>query len=199
MTHHHGTEHPANRADTSGGQVAGQVATQRLLTITKAGKAAGVHRGKIRRSLDEGRFPHAHQDERETWHIPVEDLLAAGYTITLDDIDAPDADSVIDLRSPGSAPTIASPGSESPERALVVLEGWRTSLHDLAGQLADAREAKGVAETKLGVVRERLDEVRAERDALRAQLQAAPRRRRWSRRRGQSQPAAAAGGVDSAS
>jgi hypothetical protein len=195
MTHHGHHEHGLNRAEAMTGANT-EPATEHVehpadaLTLTQAAKATGAHRSAIRRALDKEKFPNAfqHSDgdqgESAVWRIPVGDLLAAGYPVQVgggSPVEANSATSVIDLREdpdPGSA---ASVSPDEASRALVVLDGWRGSLHDLANSLAAASESAGRAEAKLEMTRERLAEVRGERDRLAAELEMArrPTRRGW--------------------
>lgn len=50
------------------------------LSVAAAARATGAARTTIQRALKNGRFPNAVQNEN-TWSIPVEDLLAAGFTL----------------------------------------------------------------------------------------------------------------------
>lgn len=51
------------------------------LTMTEAAKAAGVSRDTIKRRHRTGAFPGAVQGAVGEWRIPVEELLAAGFTL----------------------------------------------------------------------------------------------------------------------
>lgn len=50
------------------------------LSVAAAARATGAARTTIQRALKEGRLPHAVQDGN-AWSIPIEDLLAAGFTL----------------------------------------------------------------------------------------------------------------------
>lgn len=60
------------------------VATKRpRLTVNEAVEATGTPRTTLRRMLvDQGAFPQAAKDKQGAWRIPVDDLLAAGLTLS---------------------------------------------------------------------------------------------------------------------
>ena len=51
------------------------------LTISEAAEAVGVSRSTIRRKLDAGAFNQANKDNEGTWRIPVDSLIAAGFSL----------------------------------------------------------------------------------------------------------------------
>jgi hypothetical protein len=99
-----------------------------LLTITEAAKAAGVDRRTIRRRLDAGDLPNASRGtgpqgpETGAWTIPVDDLIAAGFTLHAS-------------RPPSSVPT-------SPARV------DQSELDRLRNELAEERALRMVAEAR---------------------------------------------------
>lgn len=53
------------------------------LSIREATKATGASRSTIRRYREAGKFPNAYQyGDDHAWHIPVDDLIAAGLRLT---------------------------------------------------------------------------------------------------------------------
>lgn len=51
-------------------------------TMSEAAERAGVSRSTIRRRVEAGDFTNATKDDEGVWRIPVEDLLAAGFTLS---------------------------------------------------------------------------------------------------------------------
>ena len=51
-------------------------------TLREAAERTGVSQSTVRRRLDAGDFPNAEQDAAGVWHVPVEDLLAAGLSLS---------------------------------------------------------------------------------------------------------------------
>jgi predicted DNA-binding transcriptional regulator AlpA len=51
-------------------------------TLTEAVQRTGASRSTLRRYLDAGRFPNAYKDTSKAWRFPLEDLLAAGLSVS---------------------------------------------------------------------------------------------------------------------
>lgn len=51
-------------------------------TLTEAVQRTGSSRSTLRRYLDAGKFPNAYKDSSKAWRFPLEDLLAAGLTVS---------------------------------------------------------------------------------------------------------------------
>ena len=51
-------------------------------TLTEAVQRTGASRSTLRRYLDAGRFPNAYKDTSKVWRFPLEDLLAAGLSVS---------------------------------------------------------------------------------------------------------------------
>ena len=51
-------------------------------TISEVVERTGASRSTIRRYRDAGKFPHAFKDSAGTWREPIEDLLAAGLSVS---------------------------------------------------------------------------------------------------------------------
>lgn len=51
-------------------------------TLTEAVQRTGASRSTLRRYLDAGKFPNAYKDTSKAWRFPLEDLLAAGLSIS---------------------------------------------------------------------------------------------------------------------
>ena len=51
-------------------------------TLTEAVQRTGASRSTIRRYLDAGKFPNAYKDTSKAWRFPIEDLLAAGLSVS---------------------------------------------------------------------------------------------------------------------
>lgn len=69
------------------------------LTIREAADAAGVSQRTVRRRVAAGAFPGAAKDETDPfgpWTIPVEDLLAAGFTLYAPTPEAPALSTQVD-------------------------------------------------------------------------------------------------------
>lgn len=155
------------------------------LTLTEAAKAAGVARVTIRRRLDDHAFPGAVLDESgatPTWRIPVEDLLAAGFTLH-----AP---------APPDAPVLAPVAVDVPGRADLApagpepgaLAALRAELADVRSVLAAEQRRAAAAEARAALAEAVAAERAASLDLLRLALHALPpapdtprRRRRWRR------------------
>lgn len=135
-----------------------------LLTLTAAARQCGVSRSALRRALDGGRFPGAVQseDDRGTWLVPVQDLVAAGY-LSEQSADSPEqvTEQVAD-RSPDS-PEQVGPG--------VGLVRWE-DVQGLVGQLVTAQDDRARAETELRVTTFQLEQAQAETERLRQELHA---------------------------
>ncbi len=64
---------------------------ERSLTLSEAAVASGASRVTLRRRLDAGEFPHAFRSDakgkgrKDTWRIPVSDLLSAGFVLPGDE------------------------------------------------------------------------------------------------------------------
>jgi predicted DNA-binding transcriptional regulator AlpA len=51
-------------------------------TLTEAVQRTGISRSTLRRYLDAGKFPNAYKDTSKAWRFPLEDLLAAGLSVS---------------------------------------------------------------------------------------------------------------------
>ena len=51
-------------------------------TISEVVERTGASRSTIRRYRDAGKFPHAFKDSAGMWRVPIEDLLAAGLSVS---------------------------------------------------------------------------------------------------------------------
>lgn len=51
-------------------------------TLTEAVQRTGASRSTLRRHLDAGKFPNAYKDTSNAWRFPLEDLLAAGLSVS---------------------------------------------------------------------------------------------------------------------
>jgi predicted DNA-binding transcriptional regulator AlpA len=51
-------------------------------TLTEAVQRTGSSRSTLRRYLDAGKFPNAYKDTSKAWRFPLEDLLAAGLSVS---------------------------------------------------------------------------------------------------------------------
>lgn len=51
-------------------------------TLTEAVQRTGASRSTLRRYLDAGKFPNAYKDTSKAWRFPLEDLLAAGLSVS---------------------------------------------------------------------------------------------------------------------
>jgi predicted DNA-binding transcriptional regulator AlpA len=56
--------------------------TRPAWTLTEAVQRTGASRSTLRRYLDAGKFPHAYKDTSKAWRFPLEDLLAAGLSVS---------------------------------------------------------------------------------------------------------------------
>lgn len=138
-----------------------------LLTLTAAARQCGVSRSALRRALDADRFPGAVQseDDRGTWLVPVQDLVAAGYLHDSTEQSADSPEQVAD-RSPDSPEQVA--GQVGPGVGLVRWE----DVQGLVGQLVTAQDDRARAETELRVTTFQLEQAQAETERLRQELHA---------------------------
>jgi predicted DNA-binding transcriptional regulator AlpA/DNA-binding transcriptional ArsR family regulator len=51
-------------------------------TLTEAVQRTGASRSTLRRYLEAGKFPNAYKDTSKVWRFPLEDLLAAGLSVS---------------------------------------------------------------------------------------------------------------------
>lgn len=58
------------------------MATRPAWTLTEAVQRTGSSRSTLRRYLDAGKFPNAYKDTSKAWRFPLEDLLAAGLSVS---------------------------------------------------------------------------------------------------------------------
>lgn len=58
------------------------MATRPAWTLTEAVQRTGASRSTLRRYLDAGKFPNAYKDTSKAWRFPLEDLLAAGLSVS---------------------------------------------------------------------------------------------------------------------
>ena len=84
-------------------------------TISEVVERTGASRSTIRRYRDAGKFPHAFKDSAGVWRVPIEDLLAAGLSVS----DPARAEQVSQIREQ------VQPG---PEQATVTLREKVTEL-----------------------------------------------------------------------
>jgi predicted DNA-binding transcriptional regulator AlpA len=56
--------------------------TRPAWTLTEAVHRTGASRSTLRRYLDAGKFPNAYKDTSKAWRFPLEDLLAAGLSVS---------------------------------------------------------------------------------------------------------------------
>lgn len=56
--------------------------TRPAWTLTEAVQRTGASRSTLRRYLDAGKFPNAYKDTSKAWRFPLEDLLAAGLSVS---------------------------------------------------------------------------------------------------------------------
>lgn len=163
-----------------------------LLTLTQAARRCGVSRSAVRRALDGGSLPGAVQseDDRGTWLVPVQDLVAAGLLSETEQV-ADSPEQVAD-RSPDRSP-------DSPEQSTeqvgpgVGLVRWE-DVQGLVAQLVTAQDDRARTETDLRVATFRLEQAEAETERLRQELQTVRAQseqseqsepvRRWWRRSG---------------
>lgn len=159
---------------------AARKAQPELLTLTQAARRCGVSRSRLRRALDEGLLPNAVRadDDRGTWTVPVEDLVAGGY------LNSPQSGhgQVSEQVTPDTEQVKADAGQVP---AGVGLVRWE-DVQGLVGQLVGAQDDRARAETELRVVTFRLEQAETELQRLRDEQAARAvdpgrRRRRWSR------------------
>lgn len=130
--------------------------TRPIWTLTEAAQRTGVSRSTLRRRLSAGAFPNARQDAGGAWLVPVEDLLAAGLSLS-----RPPAVSVVTEQA---QPT-SNPASE---RAQTPSTPTSTEVEELRRELAQER-------ARVEAERARADTERAQR--LAAEQVAAERER----------------------
>jgi hypothetical protein len=150
-----------------------------LLTLTQAARRCGVSRSSLRRALDGGSLPGAVQseDDRGTWLVPVQDLVAAG--LLADPEQSADRSEQVADRSPDSPEQVteqvtgtAEQSADSPEQVLppgVGLVRWE-DVQGLVGQLVTVQDDRARAETELRVATFRLEQAEAETERLRHEL-----------------------------
>jgi predicted DNA-binding transcriptional regulator AlpA len=71
-------------------------------TLTEAVERTGASRSTLRRYREAGRFPNAYKDTSNVWRFPLEDLLAAGLSVS-----EPAADHVLTTTSEQASTTSA--------------------------------------------------------------------------------------------
>ncbi|MEU0404798.1 helix-turn-helix domain-containing protein [Streptomyces sp. NPDC006197] len=117
-----------------------------MLNQREAAAACGVSRSTIRRRREAGLLPRSVEDPERGWLIPVEALLAAGFTLN-----AP---------APPDAPPSPA-GSSSEEPVTGTAAELRTELerlrHQHALELAEARHGQALAESEATHLRAQLD------------------------------------------
>ncbi|MFF9431922.1 helix-turn-helix transcriptional regulator [Streptomyces sp. NPDC014746] len=128
--------------------------TRPMLNQREAAAACGVSRSTIRRRREAGLLPGSLEDPERGWLIPVEALLAAGFT----------------LNAPAPPDSTSPPGPASAGAGLGDLVGGsvaelRAELervhHQHALELAEARHGRALAESEAVHLRAQL-EARAE-------------------------------------
>lgn len=58
-------------------------------TLSEAADLCSVSRSTVRRYREAGKFPHAFKDSAGVWKVPLEDLLAVGWTTSASATDMP--------------------------------------------------------------------------------------------------------------
>lgn len=150
--------------------------------IGEAAERCGVSRSTVRRYRESGRFPHAFKDTTGAWKIPLEDLLAVGWTPVDPTQSAP-----AEPASDGLSERV-----RELEQALALERAKREGAERLAAQteanLADLRMALRMIEQKPAESAEQPSEqalsLTPEQPGLRLSEQAPeppeqPKRRRW--------------------
>ena len=131
-------------------------------TLSEAAERTSASRSTLRRRLDEGAFPNASKDDEGVWRIPVEDLLAAGLTMSKP------------INEPAQPVHAASLGAldehAHPDRERI--QQLEEQVKELQAQPAIERAQRTAAEQ---VAAERADHLNTARRALRM-IEAAPER-----------------------
>ncbi|MFC8793366.1 helix-turn-helix transcriptional regulator [Streptomyces cinereoruber] len=117
-----------------------------MLNQREAAAACGVSRSTIRRRREAGLLPGSVEDPERGWLIPVEALLAAGFT----------------LNAPAPPDAVSSPAaSGSGVQAAGTVAELRAELerlrHQHALELAEARHGQALAESEAVHLRAQLD------------------------------------------
>lgn len=73
---------PGWAGDYVGHMSNGRMSTRPFWTLSEAAERTGASRSTIRRYRETGKFPHAYKGTDGQWHVPIEDLLASGLTLT---------------------------------------------------------------------------------------------------------------------
>lgn len=112
---------------------------ERSLTLSEAAAASGASRVTLRRRLDAGSFPNAFRSDtdgkgrKDTWRIPVGDLIAAGFVLPGE------------LRAAAATPAKRVVELESRVAALEQeVAVWRARAEEREGHLADLRAVLGL-------------------------------------------------------
>lgn len=116
------------------------------LTIAESARAANVSKETIKRRLGDGSFPNAAKEIRanvETWVIPVEDLLAAGFRLN--------APTPAPQPEPAPAAVAPAPAEESAVPALAELAALRAELDLERARRRDAEVAVEMVRSELRV------------------------------------------------
>ncbi len=152
------------------------MADEQWVPAAEAADTAGISLGTVRRWYQSGDLPSRLEDGKR--HVPLDEVMARATKAT-----------------PRPAP------SSEPTSTDLVVQTALANMHDLANQLAEARERAGALDATVKHLQERLDEVRkrttqledlqAQLHELRARTEAAPStdgdplrgsRRRWWQR-----------------
>lgn len=157
------TEHPSDTApDTPPNERAHTASdtaqrTRPRFTLSEAAQLTKTSRSTLRRRLDSDAFPHAAKDGDGFWRIPVEDLLAAGLTLSRTVPDTP------------HEPVPDTPRAREENEQLV--QRLKDQLAELRAQIEVERAHRTAAEQ---IAAERAEHLDTARRALRM-IEAAPR------------------------
>lgn len=157
------TEHPSDTApDTPPNERAHTASdtaqrTRPRFTLSEAAQLTKTSRSTLRRRLDSDAFPHAAKDDDGFWRIPVEDLLAAGLTLSRTVPDTP------------HEPVPDTPRAREENEQLV--QRLKDQLAELRAQIEVERAHRTAAEQ---IAAERAEHLDTARRALRM-IEAAPR------------------------
>lgn len=129
-----------------------------LFSVKEAARACDVSPETIRRRLRDDAFEHAEKieiDGRETWQIPLGDLLANDFVPT----------------SAGTDPVVDDAGTDEPSTTAVDVVA-ASVVDDLEARLSAAEHRAELAEVQLGAERQRVVDVERIVTALEGQVRA---------------------------
>ncbi len=115
---------------------------ERSLTLSEAAAASGASRVTLRRRLDAGTFPRAYRSaaggkgRKDTWLIPVSDLVAAGFVLARGEQAA--------AATPGRRIAELEARVTDLEREVAV---WKARAEERERHLEDLRDALGLRST----------------------------------------------------